>query len=1032
MVFQPARRTRVAKDRHKTLCWSKQTLWSRRMSELHHIAVRGAEEHNLKKVDLDIPKKQLVVFTGPSGSGKSSMAFDTIYAEGQRRYVESLSAYARQFLGQLEKPKYESIRGLSPTIAIEQKSASKNPRSTVGTITEILDYLRVLWARIGIQHCHRCGREVGKRSQDEIVDAICKLPENSRILLLAPKISDRKGEHQDLLDRARKAGFARVRIDGKEVALDQPQQSAGLNKKVKHKIDLVVDRLVIKDGIRQRLADSVETALREGEGKMMVGFAENPGDVRKSGGPEVRKPDGDSTAKKSSGARAKANIEATDAGDKGLPDSRTSGPPDLFFSEHLYCPHCDLSYPDLEPNSFSFNSPVGACAGCNGLGVKTAVDLGKLIQPDLSINAGAVAAWGALGDEERQAWHVEYRRELLDKLKIDLDKPWKQLPEKQRELVLHGTAERVAVNWATTNSSGTFNTKFDGVVPWLERTLKESDSDWRRDKLGQFFSSTPCTECGGSRMKPGSAAVKLGGRSLPETCALTIGEASAFFDGLRLGPSAAKIASGVLKEVQARLKFLINVGLDYLTLDRSGPTLSGGEAQRIRLASQIGSELTGVLYVLDEPSIGLHQRDNTRLIETLRHLRDIGNTVVVVEHDEDTIRAADHVVDFGPGAGELGGTVVYSGPVEGVEGAENSITGDYLSGRKAIAVPARRRAGSGKRLVVEGARANNLKNLTIGVPLGTLTCITGVSGAGKSSFLNHILYPALNNHFNDGSEEVGEHKRITGLEHLDKVIAIDQQPIGRTPRSNPATYTKVWDHIRTIFAETRESKLFGYTPSRFSFNVKGGRCEACEGDGVKKVEMHFLADVYVPCEVCHGKRFNEQTMRVAYKHKNISDVLGMSVREAIQHFSVHTPVERVLQTMVDVGLDYIRLGQPATTLSGGEAQRIKLSRELAKRGTGNTLYILDEPSTGLHFEDVRKLLDVLDRLVQAGNTVIVIEHNLDIIKTADWIVDLGPEGGHRGGQLVAEGTPEQVAKVKGSYTGQFLRPMLAKAGRQAT
>jgi excinuclease ABC subunit A len=990
------------------------------MSELDHIAVRGAEEHNLKRVDLDLPKKKLVVFTGPSGSGKSSMAFDTIYAEGQRRYVESLSAYARQFLGQLEKPKYESIRGLSPTIAIEQKSASKNPRSTVGTITEILDYLRVLWARIGVQHCHQCGQQVGKRTQDEIVDGIMALPPDSRILLLAPKVADRKGEHQDVLDKAKKAGFTRVRVDGKEFMLDQPSAGPVLNKKVKHRIEIVVDRLVIKDGIRQRLADSVETALREGEGKLLVGFADGKSvpEVRKFGSPEV-------------GKAQKATKAGKEVGDPaGLPDSRTSGLPDLFFSEHLYCNKCDLSFPDLEPNSFSFNSPLGACPECNGLGAKTSVDLDKLIVPTLTINEGAVAAWGALGDEDRQAWHVEYRRDLLDKLNFDLDTPWKKLSEKQRQLVLYGHTERVAVNWSTTNGSGTFNTKFDGVIPWLERTLKESDSDWRRDKLGQYFSSATCTACNGSRIKPTSAAVKLGGQSLTEVCRLTIGQAGTFFSELKLTGGAAKVATGVLKEVQARLRFLTNVGLDYLTLDRSGPTLSGGEAQRIRLASQIGSELTGVLYVLDEPSIGLHQRDNVRLIETLKHLRDIGNTVLVVEHDEDTIRAADHVVDFGPGAGELGGQVVYSGPVDGVVDAKDSITGDYLSGRKRIEVPEERRTGNGKRLVVEGAKANNLRDLTIGVPLGTFTCITGVSGAGKSSFLNHILYPALNNHFNGSTEDVGAHKRITGLEHLDKVIAIDQQPIGRTPRSNPATYTKVWDHIRAIFAETRESKLYGYTQSRFSFNVKGGRCEACEGDGVKKVEMHFLADVYVPCEVCHGKRFNEQTLRVLYKHKNIADVLDMSVREAIQHFAVHQPVARVLQTMVDVGLDYIRLGQPATTLSGGEAQRIKLSRELAKRGTGNTLYILDEPSTGLHFEDVRKLLEVLARLTDAGNTVVVIEHNLDIIKTADWIIDLGPEGGMRGGQLIAEGTPEQVAKVKGSYTGQFLKGMLAaKAAR---
>jgi len=982
------------------------------MNELTVIAIQGAEEHNLKKVDLEIPKKKLIVFTGPSGSGKSSLAFDTIYAEGQRRYVESLSAYARQFLGQLEKPKFESIRGLSPTIAIEQKSASKNPRSTVGTITEIHDYLRVLWARIGTQHCSQCGQAVGRRSQDEIVESVMRLPSGSRILVLAPKIGNRKGEHQDLLDRARKAGFTRVRVDGKEFMLDQP---IPLNKKVKHRIDIVVDRLVVKEDIRSRLSDSIETALREGEGKMIVARAESSA------------PAAEQAAKSSAKSSRRTAVAAASAAETAVAEAPAADAPasdELFFSEHLYCHTCDLSYPDLEPNSFSFNAPLGACPTCNGLGGTTTVDLEKLIDPELSINDGAIRAWGALGDGDRQAWHVEYRRNVLEKLKIDLERPWKKLSDAARSLALNGTQERVKVDWATQNSSGTFNTKFDGVIPWLDRTMKEVDSDWRRDKLGQYFSTVECPSCHGARLRPESAAVKLGGKTMPETCALTIGESVNFFNTMKLTGGAAQIATSVLKEVQARLRFLVNVGLDYLTLDRSGPTLSGGEAQRIRLASQIGSELTGVLYVLDEPSIGLHQRDNGRLVETLQHLRDIGNTVLVVEHDEETIRAADYVVDFGPGAGERGGEVVYSGKVEGITKAANSITGDYLSGRKSIAVPQKRRKGSGKSLVVKGAKANNLRNLTLSIPLGTFTCITGVSGAGKSSFLNQILYPALNNHFNGSAEEVGSHESITGLDFLDKVIAIDQQPIGRTPRSNPATYTKVWDHIRNIFSETRESKLFGYTPSRFSFNVKGGRCEACEGDGVKKVEMHFLADVYVPCEVCHGKRFNEQTLRVAFKHKNIAEVLKMSVADAISHFAVHQQVVRVLQTMVDVGLDYIRLGQPATTLSGGEAQRIKLSRELAKRDTGNTLYILDEPSTGLHFDDVRKLLEVLNRLVEAGNSVVVIEHNLDIIKTADWIIDLGPEGGMRGGDLVAKGTPEQVAKVAGSYTGKFLSKML--------
>jgi excinuclease ABC subunit A len=941
-------------------------------AELHAIQIRGAAEHNLKHVDLDVPKRQLVVFTGPSGSGKSSLAFDTIYAEGQRRYVESLSSYARQFLGQLEKPKYESIRGLAPTIAIEQKSSSRNPRSTVGTITEVHDYLRVLWARIGVQHCHQCGRQVGRRSADEIVEGVMKRPAASRILLLAPKIGERKGEHADVLDKAKKGGFTRVRIDGKEHLLDQP---ITLNKKVKHRIEIVIDRLVIKPDIRSRLADSVETALREGDGKMLVSDAD--GKV-----------------------------------------------PDEFFSEHNYCHHCDLSFPDLEPNSFSFNSPVGACPACNGLGQKSEVDLDKLINPELSIDAGAIACWGALGDEDRTAWHVEYRRNVLVKLKVPLDKPWKKLNDKHKEMVLRGTEERVKVDWATKNSSGTFNSKFDGVIPWLHRTQTETDSEWRRDQLAQYFTEHPCQACGGGRMKPESAAVAIEGTTLPELCHQTIEGAHGFFKGLKLTGGQAQIAVGVLKEVQARLGFLLNVGLEYLTLDRSGPTLSGGEAQRIRLASQIGSELTGVLYVLDEPSIGLHQRDNERLIGTMRKLRDLGNTVVVVEHDEDTIRSADYVVDFGPGAGVHGGNVVYAGPVAGIERIEGSITGDFLAGRRKIQVPPARRPGNGKRLTVTNCTANNLRGIDVSVPLGTFTCITGVSGAGKSSFLNHILYPALANHFNDATEEVGAHGSIKGLEHLDKVIRIDQQPIGRTPRSNPATYTKVWDHVRNVFAAMRESKLYGYEPGRFSFNVKGGRCEACEGDGVKKVEMHFLADVYVPCEVCHGRRFNEQTLRVKYHHKSIADVLDTPVGEAFELFRAHPPVARVLQTLIDVGLDYIALGQSSTTLSGGEAQRIKLARELAKRDTGRTLYILDEPSTGLHFEDVRKLLTVLERLVESGNTVVVIEHNLDIIKTADWVIDLGPEGGARGGQLVAEGTPEQVARVAASHTGRFLQRML--------
>ncbi|TVR12199.1 MAG: excinuclease ABC subunit UvrA [Planctomycetota bacterium] len=956
---------------------------SRTTTSIHErqlIEVRGAQEHNLKAIDLDIPKRQLVVFTGPSGSGKSSLAFDTIYAEGQRRYVESLSAYARQFLGQMEKPQYESLRGLSPTIAIEQKAASKNPRSTVGTITEIIDYLRVLWARTGTQHCHSCGREVGRRSADEMVDAILRLPEGSRILILAPKVSGRKGEYADLFDKARKSGFVRVRVNGQQLLLDEP---ISLDKKRKHTIEIVVDRLVVRPDIRSRLADSIETALREGDGKMIVAEA-----VKEGVEPQW---------------------------------------PEIFFSEHLYCHHCDISFPDLEPNSFSFNAPAGACPACNGLGTRAEIDLEKVIpDPSLSINAGAIAPWGALGDEGRAAWHVEYRREVLRKLKIDCHKPWRKLSAKQQQVVLYGSDKRVQVPWTTSNGEGSFNTLFDGVVHWLERNIRETDNDRRRQRLSRFYSHHVCSVCQGSRLRPESAAVRLANHTLPQVSAFTIAKAHHFFDSLTLSSTQRSIGEGVLKEVQGRLRFLVNVGLSYLTLDRSGPTLSGGEAQRIRLASQIGSELTGVLYVLDEPSIGLHQRDNHKLIETLHHLRDIGNTVLVVEHDEDTIRKADHVVDFGPLAGELGGEVVFSGTPKQLLKCRTSITGDFLNGRRSIPVPKQRRQGNGQTIAVHGARANNLRNIDVRIPLGTLTCISGVSGAGKSSLLNQILYPALNNHFHKTEHAVGAHDAITGLEHLDTMVCIDQQPIGRTPRSNPATYTKAWDEVRGIFAQSKDAKLFGYGPGRFSFNVKGGRCEACEGDGVRKVEMHFLADVYVPCEVCHGKRFNEQTLRVKYKHKDIHQVLQMSVREAQLHFAAHPKLSRILQTMMDVGLDYVRLGQPATTLSGGEAQRIKLSRELAKRNTGNTFYILDEPTTGLHFEDVRKLLDVLQRLVQAGNTVVVIEHNLDVLKTADHLIDLGPEGGAGGGSIIAQGSPETVAQHPDSATGHYLKDLLQR------
>ncbi len=948
--------------------------------ELADIQVRGASEHNLKAVDVDIPKRRLTVFTGPSGSGKSSLAFDTLYAEGQRRYIESLNAYARQFLGQLDKPPYESIRGLSPTIAIEQKAASKNPRSTVGTITEIHDYLRVLWARIGTQHCPSCGEAVGKRSADEIVDAILAFPKGARLLLLAPKVAQRKGEYQELFDRAAKSGYARVRVNGAELRLDEPIE---LNKNQKHTIEIVVDRLVVKSDIRRRLADSVETALREGDGRLLVAPAPRSGE----------KPPF----------------------------------PETFFSEHLYCHRCDLSFQEVEPNSFSFNSPIGMCPACNGLGTKAELDPDKVVpDPELSINEGAVHPWGALGDQNRRSWHVDYRREVMRQHDIPLDKPWKRLTARQRNLVLNGAKKRVRIEWSGRRSEGAFDTRFDGVLPWLERNMRESDTDRRKLRLAQYFSDHACSACGGTRLRPQSAAVRVAGRSLPEICARSIAEVLEFFAHLKLDASSAHIAEGVLREVSGRLRFLVSVGLDYLTLDRAGPSLSGGEAQRIRLASQVGSELTGVLYVLDEPTIGLHQRDNRRLLDSLEHLRDIGNTVLVVEHDEETIRTADHLVDFGPAAGEYGGEIVYSGPPEGILDREGSVTGDYLAGRSAIPVPERRRRGHGAALRVVGARANNLQDIDVDFPLGTFTCITGVSGAGKSSLLNQILHPALANHFNAAEQEVGDHDAIEGLDELDKVIAINQQPIGRTPRSNPATYTKAWDEVRNAFAMTREAKLYGYAKGRFSFNRAGGRCEACEGDGLVKVEMHFLPDVYVPCEVCRGTRFNEQTLRVHFKGKNIAEVLAMSVFEAFEHFAAFPKLRRILQTMIDVGLGYLRLGQPATTLSGGEAQRIKLSRELAKRSTGRTLYILDEPTTGLHFDDVRKLLEVIDRLVDAGNTALIIEHNPDIVKYADHLIDLGPEGGAAGGRIVARGSPERVAKSTRSHTGAFLRRVLAR------
>jgi excinuclease ABC subunit A len=939
------------------------------MSEPESIVVKGAREHNLKSVHLEIPKKKLVVFTGVSGSGKSSLAFDTLYAEGQRRYVESLSSYARQFLGQMEKPKYDTIRGLSPTISIEQKAASNNPRSTVGTITEVHDYLRVLYASIGVQHCPGCGRPVGKQTSEQIVDAILAMPDGSRILLLAPLVQNRKGEYRELLGDAHKRGFARVRVDG---AVHSLEERLSLDKKLKHDIELVVDRIVVKPEIRGRLTDSVETALREGKGTLVVADAAHEQKVGPGVDPEEYKKH------------------------------------DRFFSELNACHACGLSFGELAPQSFSFNSPLGSCPDCQGLGTRPEMDPDLIIpDPTLTIRQGAVDPW-ATGMERGEGWTFEFVEHLSRALGVDLDTPWSRLPRAQREVILHGNegAGRARIVW-------------EGVVHQLHRRFRSTGSEAMRRYYMRYFSDKPCPTCGGERLKPESRAVRIRGRGIVDLSRLTIAEAHAWLGSLDLRGSEARIADELLKEIRNRLKFLLDVGLSYLTLDRPGPSLSGGESQRIRLASQMGSELTGVIYILDEPSIGLHQRDNGKLLGTLKRLRDIGNSVIVVEHDEETMEEADWLIDFGPGAGENGGEIVAAGTPAQVKAHPASLTGAYLAGRREIAVPARRRKASGA-ITVVGAAANNLKDVTVAFPLGTFTAVTGVSGAGKSTLVNHVLRPALMRLLYGTREVPGKHQAIRGQEKIDKLIDINQQPIGRTPRSNPATYTKVFDAVRDVFAQTPEARAYGYQPGRFSFNVKGGRCEACQGDGMKLVEMHFLADVLVPCEVCHGKRFNEATLRVQFKGRNIAEVLDMTVHEAMAHFANHREILRILQTLDDVGLGYVKLGQPSPTLSGGEAQRIKLSRELARVGTGHTLYILDEPTTGLHFEDVRRLLHVLDRLVDAGNTVVVIEHNLDVIKCADWVIDLGPEGGDEGGHVVAEGTPEAVARVEESSTGHYL------------
>ncbi len=947
-------------------------------NDLTSIRVQGARENNLKNVDLTIPRDAMVVFTGLSGSGKSSLAFDTIFAEGQRRYVESLSSYARMFLGQVDKPDVDFIEGLSPAVSIDQKSTSKNPRSTVGTITEIYDYMRLLWARVGHPHCPECGEEITQQTPQQIVDILQEYPERTRLQILAPVVSARKGEFVDLFKDLLTQGYSRARVDGETVQLSDPPKLA---KQYKHTIEVVVDRIVIKDGIHQRLTDSIETALKLADGRVLIDFVD-----REQDDPE-----------------------------------RTRS-----FSENLACPNNHpLQIDTIEPRAFSFNSPFGACSACDGIGSRLEVDTELLVpNPDLTLGEGAIAPWSQ-GKATTEYW-LRLLAGLGEELGFDLNTPFKDLPAKTRAAILDGKDYKVEVSYRNRfGRERRYTSGFEGVKAYIKRKHEETESDFARDRYEQYMRQVACPACGGARLNPTILGVKVGGKSIADITDLSLADALAFVRGLQLTAREAKIGEQVLKEIDARLQFLLDVGLDYLTLSRSAGTLSGGEAQRIRLATQIGSGLVGVLYVLDEPSIGLHQRDNRRLIETLTKLRDMGNTLIVVEHDEDTMREADWIVDVGPGAGEHGGEIVHSGSFEELLKNTKSITGDYMAGRRSIEVPASRRPVDKKRqLTVRGARENNLKNVTVSFPLGVFTAVTGVSGSGKSTLVNDILYTSLANKLNGAKQVPGRHKSIDGLEHLDKVIHVDQSPIGRTPRSNPATYTGVFDHIRKLFAETSEAKMRGYTPGRFSFNVKGGRCEDCSGDGTLKIEMNFLPDVYVPCETCHGKRYNRETLEVHYKGKTIADVLEMPVEEAAEFFAAFTPIARHLNTLVDVGLGYIRLGQPATTLSGGEAQRVKLATELQKRSNGRSIYVLDEPTTGLHFEDIRKLLAVLQSLVDKGNSVITIEHNLDVVKCADWIIDMGPEGGSGGGTVIAEGTPEQVAQVKGSHTGAFLAEIL--------
>ena len=959
------------------------------------IAIRGAREHNLKNVDLEIPRDQLVVFTGLSGSGKSSLAFDTIYAEGQRRYVELLSAYARQFLEMMQKPDVDQIDGLSPAISIEQKTTSRNPRSTVGTVTEIYDYMRLLWARVGVPYSPATGLPIESQTVSQMVDRVLALPEGTRLYLLAPVVRGRKGEYRKELADYMKRGFQRVKIDGRfyEIA-DAPT----LDKKFKHDLDVVVDRLVVRPDIATRLAESFETALRLADGLAVVEFADAPGAA----------PQGEAPGKKS----AKIHDQ--------------SGPERLIFSEKFACPVSGFTIPEVEPRLFSFNNPFGACPACGGLGVEQHIDADLVIpDKDKTLRGGAIAPWA----KSTSPYYIQTLQALGKHYKFTLDTKWKDLPKKTQDALLHGSGEDT-IRFVYDDGLRSYQTTkpFEGVVTNLERRWRETDSDWAREEMAKYFTDIPCAACNGFRLKPEALCVKVGGLHIGEVAEMSVKHAGEWFTELpgRLSPKQNEIAVRVLKEIRDRLKFLVDVGLEYLTLARASGTLSGGESQRIRLASQIGSGLTGVLYVLDEPSIGLHQRDNARLLETLKRLRDLGNTVIVVEHDEDAIRTADHVLDIGPGAGIHGGHVIAQGTVDDIVATPASLTGKYLSGEMIVPIPERRPRNPRRVLKVVNARGNNLKNVSVEIPLGLFTCVTGVSGGGKSTLLIDTLYKAIARKLNGASEAPAPHDRIEGLEHLDKVIDIDQSPIGRTPRSNPATYTGAFTPIREWFAGLPEAKARGYEPGRFSFNVKGGRCEACQGDGVIKIEMHFLPDVYVTCDVCKGKRYNRETLDVLFKGKSIADVLDMTVEEALGFFKAVPRVRSVLELLHRVGLDYIHVGQQATTLSGGEAQRVKLAKELSKRATGRTLYILDEPTTGLHFHDVAKLLEVLHELVEQGNTVVVIEHNLEVIKTADWLIDLGPEGGDGGGEIVAAGTPEDIAKAKRSYTGQFLAPVLGR------